>query len=97
MLKPIQRYFEAQQKKDSASMRKYKAILFPPKDKVLDELELKVMNTTDSLNAVRLIEICKNYGWQKNGWILLWHHRGSYGKSNLLTTAILFNFLFRDL
>lgn len=77
-------YFEAKQKDDTAAMRKYKAILFPPKDEVLDDLQLKVMNTTDSLNAVKLIEICKDYGWQDNAWILLWHHRGTYGKQNFV-------------
>ncbi|MGF1556606.1 hypothetical protein [Paucihalobacter sp.] len=36
----------------------------------------------DSLNIKRLIEITKDYGWQNKGWIILWHQRGTYGKSN---------------
>jgi len=37
---------------------------------------------TDSLNIQRLIEITKAYGWQKKGWLILWHQRGTYGEDN---------------
>ncbi|MCS3868468.1 hypothetical protein J3D55_001384 [Chryseobacterium ginsenosidimutans] len=38
----------------------------------------QLTNKTDSLNAVRLIEITKKRGYQKNSWLLLWHHRTTY-------------------
>ncbi len=36
----------------------------------------------DSVNVNRLIEITKKYGWQKKGWIILWHQRDTYGEDN---------------
>uniref|UniRef100_UPI001C5493C4 hypothetical protein n=1 Tax=Winogradskyella pacifica TaxID=664642 RepID=UPI001C5493C4 len=36
----------------------------------------------DSLNIKRLIDITKEYGWQKKGWLVLWHQRGTYGQDN---------------
>lgn len=36
----------------------------------------------DSLNIIRLIEITQEYGWQKKGWLILWHQRGSYKEDN---------------
>src|SRR5690606_19933780 len=44
--------------------------------------EWKEMARIDSLNIKRLIEITKEYGWQKKGWLILWHQRGSYGQDN---------------
>lgn len=38
--------------------------------------------TIDSSNISRLIDITKQYGWQKKGWLLLWHQRGTYGQDN---------------
>ena len=38
----------------------------------------------DSLNINRLIEITKKYGWQKKGWLLLWHQRGTYNQDNYI-------------
>ncbi len=35
-------------------------------------------NSVDSLNINRLIEITQEYGWQDNGWLILWHQRGTY-------------------
>ena len=29
-----------------------------------------------------LIKITEEHGWQKNGWLILWHQRGSYGEDN---------------
>jgi tetratricopeptide (TPR) repeat protein len=40
------------------------------------------MIETDEKNINRLIEITKKYGWQKKGWIILWHQRGTYGENN---------------
>lgn len=45
-------------------------------------IDWEVTNKNDSLNIKRLIEITKEYGWQKKGWIILWHQRGTYGESN---------------
>lgn len=42
----------------------------------------KIMDKTDSLNALRLIEITKKYGYQKNSWLLIWHHRTTYNKDD---------------
>ncbi|WP_417784558.1 hypothetical protein [Tenacibaculum sp.] len=36
----------------------------------------------DSLNIIELIKITKSYGWNRKGWILLWHQRDSYEKNN---------------
>ena len=36
----------------------------------------------DEQNSNRLIEITKEYGWQKKGWLILWHQRGTYNNSN---------------
>ena len=44
--------------------------------------EWKDINRIDSLNINRLIEITKEYGWQKKGWLVLWHQRGTYGEDN---------------
>ena len=38
----------------------------------------------DSLNINRLIEITKEYGWQKKGWLILWHQRGTYKQDNYI-------------
>lgn len=40
------------------------------------------MQQIDSLNITRLIEINKEYGWQKNQWLLLWHHRRIHWEDN---------------
>jgi len=44
--------------------------------------EWKDISRIDSLNIKRLIEITKEYGWQKRSWIVLWHQRGTYGQDN---------------
>tara|TARA_R100000935_G_scaffold44696_2_gene67621 strand:- start:45373 stop:46233 length:861 start_codon:yes stop_codon:yes gene_type:complete len=44
--------------------------------------ERKEISRIDSLNISRLIEITKKYGWQKKGWLVLWHQRGTYGEDN---------------
>lgn len=44
--------------------------------------EWNEISRIDSLNINRLIEITKEYGWQKRGWLALWHQRGTYGKDN---------------
>lgn len=36
----------------------------------------------DTANINRLIEITIKYGWQKKGWLILWHQRGTYGEEN---------------
>jgi len=38
------------------------------------------ISRVDSLNITRLIEITKKYGWQDEGWLILWHQRDTYGK-----------------
>ncbi len=75
-------YLKAQAKKDTVAMNKYKAIVFPKVDKVYRDYNHKIMRYTDSLNIVKLIDITKEYGWQKEGWLLLWHQRGTYGQDN---------------
>lgn len=45
-------------------------------------IEWSEIDRIDSLNINRLIEITKEYGWQKKGWLLLWHQRGTYGQDN---------------
>lgn len=42
------------------------------------------MRYIDSININKLINITKKYGWQEKGWIILWHHRGSYDKNNYI-------------
>ncbi len=42
----------------------------------------KEMFQIDSTNIVRLIEITEQYGYQKKGWTLLWHQRGTYNEKN---------------
>jgi tetratricopeptide (TPR) repeat protein len=44
--------------------------------------EWNEISRIDSLNINRLIEITKEYGWQKKGWLVLWHQRGKYGQDN---------------
>ena len=73
---------EAQASKDTVALKKYRAILFPKVDKVYKDYNSKLGIYTDSLNVVKLIDITKNYGWQKEGWMILWHQRGTYGKKN---------------
>ncbi|MBC8757136.1 hypothetical protein H2O64_20875 [Kordia sp. YSTF-M3] len=36
----------------------------------------------DSTNVVSLIEITKKHGWQKKGWLILWHQRGNFKKDD---------------
>ena len=42
----------------------------------------KEMIQIDSTNIARLIEITEQYGYQKKGWLLLWHQRGIYKENN---------------
>ena len=42
------------------------------------------IETVDSVNIYRLMEITKKYGWQDRAWLILWHQRGSYGESNVV-------------
>jgi tetratricopeptide (TPR) repeat protein len=83
-------------KKISNDYEKYKAIFFtnlahPEIYKEIDSLFIKdqevrnnggKMHEIDTNNINRLLEITKEYGWQKKGWILLWHQSGTYGESN---------------
>ncbi|WP_349664873.1 hypothetical protein IZU89_08595 [Cellulophaga lytica] len=46
--------------------------------KVRKKGDKTLMRYTDSININRLINITKEYGWQKKGWIILWHQRGTY-------------------
>ena len=75
-------FAKAQASKDTVALKKYKAILFPKLDKVYKDYNSKLGIYTDSLNVVKLIDITKNYGWKKEGWMILWHQRGTYGKKN---------------
>lgn len=45
-------------------------------------VDAEQMRLVDSLNVIRLTEITKEYGWQKKGWTILWHHRGSFRTDN---------------
>lgn len=42
----------------------------------------QVFKKTDSLNALKLIEITKKFGYQKNSWLILWHHRTTFDTNN---------------
>jgi len=53
--------------------------LDPDRDEKRDE-----MVQIDKQNIKKLIEITKEYGWIHKAWILLWHHRGSYGTDNYI-------------
>ncbi|MBL4604331.1 MAG: hypothetical protein JKY02_01290 [Flavobacteriaceae bacterium] len=75
-------FLKSQAPKDSVARRKYQSILFPKVSKVHEEYKLKIKRYTDSLNLVSLMDITRDYGWQKEGWLLLWHQRGYYGKKN---------------
>lgn len=44
--------------------------------------ERKEISRNDSLNIKRLIEITREYGWHKKGWLILWHQRGTYKQDN---------------
>lgn len=48
------------------------------------KFNIEEMQRVDSLNINRLIEINKRYGWQKNQWLLLWHHRGTHSEDNYI-------------
>jgi len=48
------------------------------------KIDIEEMQRVDSLNINRLIEINKSYGWQKNQWLLLWHHRGTHLEDNYI-------------
>lgn len=80
--KAYEKFIEAQEKKDTAAIKKYQTILFPTIKKELKDYQRKVMRHTDSLNIVKLIEITKEYGWQSQAHLLLWHQRGDYGEKN---------------
>ena len=73
----------------------YKHLAHPEIYKEIDSLfsiDQKVRNNdgnlleTDTKNINRLIEITKKYGWQKKGWLILWHQRESYGDNNTVWT-----------
>jgi len=76
------KYIIAQEQKDTLALKKYKAILFPKVSKTQKAYELNVMRYTDSLNIRVLMDITREYGWQKEAHLLLWHQRGTYGKDN---------------
>lgn len=76
------KYIEAQEKKDTVALKKYKAVLFPKVSKAHKEYQLQIMRYTDSLNIVELMAITKTHGWQEEAHLLLWHQRGNYGKEN---------------
>ncbi len=47
-------------------------------------LQNQPLKTVDSININRLIDINKNHGWFKQGWIILWHQRDTYGETNFI-------------
>lgn len=76
-------YINAVNKKDSLGIQKYgRYVNF--KDKNLENLKFELMENTDSLNIQKYIDITKKHGYFENGWILLWHHRGTYNESNFV-------------
>lgn len=47
--------------------------------------EFDIINAQDSLNINEFIKICKKFGYQSRGWVLLWHHRGDeYATNNYI-------------
>jgi len=75
-------YLKAQASKDTIALKKYSKIIFPKIDKVYKDYNLKIMRYTDSLNVVKLIDLTKDFGWQEEAWLILWHQRGTYGQEN---------------
>lgn len=75
-------YFKALREKDSINIKKYEPIVYPKIDTAVKKIQLKLIEKIDSLNISRLIEITKKYGWQPNGYFILWHQRNSYGSNN---------------
>lgn len=78
----FEQYLKSQKNGDTAVMKKYKAILFPKVAKDLETFETKIIKYTDSLNIREFMNITEEFGYQKEGWLLLWHQRGSYGEDN---------------
>lgn len=52
--------------------------------KVRKKRNKSLMRYTDSININKLMKITKKYGWQKRGWVILWHHRGTYDDNNYI-------------
>ena len=73
---------KAQEANDKEAQQKYWAIISPKMTDENNEFYRKTMLYADSLNVVKLIDLTKEYGWQQNAHIILWHQRGNYGKDN---------------
>ena len=77
-------YQEAKEQNDTIAINKYRAILFPKPNKEYEKLQTDLMLKVDSLNIVKLMDITREHGWQKEGWLILWHQRGTYGENNIV-------------
>lgn len=75
-------YMKSQKKEDSLARKKYKAILFPKVNENYTAYQNQITRFTDSLNIREFMKITKEFGYQKEGWLLLWHQRGTYGEDN---------------
>lgn len=79
----LKKYIDAVNKKDTVAVNKYsKYVNF--NDENFENLKFTIMKNTDSLNIEEYIGITKKYGYLENGWILLWHHRLTYGENNFV-------------
>lgn len=80
--KAMQGLQDAGKNNDTATIKKYQALLFPKPIEEYKKLQSELMQKIDSLNVDRLMEITKEYGWQERAWIILWHQRGTHDEDN---------------
>ena len=48
----------------------------------MEGADRETVQKVDSTNILRLMDITKEHGWQRRGWLILWHQRGSYEEQN---------------
>lgn len=49
-----------------------------------DEVFKKMESKTDSTNISELIKLNKKFGYEQRGWLVIWHHRGTYDENNFV-------------
>ena len=76
------KYKTARLNKDKAAQKKYWSIIYPKLKPEHAGFQRRVAIYADSLNVVKLIDITKKHGWQKEAFLILWHQRGNYGQDN---------------
>lgn len=79
----IQNYFEIEElKTHDQFVRNLDQYHSGSKNQQYLDFKENVTDKTDSINAARLIEISKSLGYQKNSWLILWHHRLSFKQND---------------